>query len=74
MDSSSPRITAVAAVRPGLRTELPRATGDLQGSTVGPVELPTGTETLLLVEDEPAVEETQRPFANLRELLEKGKR
>ena len=26
------------------------------------------------VEDEPAVEETQRPFANLRELLEKGKR
>jgi uncharacterized protein len=24
-------------------------------------------------EDEPAVEETQRPFANLRELLEKGK-
>ena len=29
---------------------------------------------LAAVEDEPAVEETQRPFANLRELLEKGKR
>ena len=28
---------------------------------------------LAAVEDEPAVEETQRPFANLRELLEKGK-
>ena len=26
------------------------------------------------VEDEPAVDETQKPFANLRELLEKGKR
>jgi uncharacterized protein len=29
---------------------------------------------LAAVEDEPAVDETQRPFANLRELLEKGKR
>jgi uncharacterized metal-binding protein YceD (DUF177 family) len=29
---------------------------------------------LAAVEDEPAVEETQKPFANLRELLEKGKR
>ena len=29
---------------------------------------------LAAVEDEPAVEETQRPFANLRELLEKGQR
>jgi len=29
---------------------------------------------LAAVEDEPAVEETQRPFANLRELLEKGNR
>jgi uncharacterized metal-binding protein YceD (DUF177 family) len=29
---------------------------------------------LAAVEDEPAVEETQRPFANLRELLDKGKR
>ena len=28
---------------------------------------------LATVEDEPAVDETQRPFANLRELLEKGK-
>jgi len=29
---------------------------------------------LAAIEDEPAVEETQRPFANLRELLEKGQR
>jgi len=29
---------------------------------------------LAVAKDEPAVEETQRPFANLRELLEKGKR
>jgi len=29
---------------------------------------------LAAVEDEPAVDETQRPFANLRELLEKGQR
>jgi uncharacterized protein len=29
---------------------------------------------LAAIEDEPAAEETQRPFANLRELLEKGQR
>ena len=29
---------------------------------------------LAAVEDEPAAEETQRPFANLRELLDKGQR
>jgi uncharacterized protein len=32
------------------------------------------TAAPVAAEDEPAVEETQRPFANLRELLEKGQR
>jgi len=37
------------------------------------VECGAAAAVLAAVEDEAAVEETQRPFANLRELLEKGK-
>jgi two-component system, cell cycle sensor histidine kinase and response regulator CckA len=42
------------------RIELPRVAGDPSTSTVGPVDLPAGTETLLLVEDEPAVRALDR--------------
>ena len=38
------------------------------------VECGAAAAVLAAVEDEAAAEETQRPFANLRELLEKGKR
>ena len=42
------------------RIELPRVAGDPVVGSIGPVDLPPGTETLLLVEDEPAVRALDR--------------